>query len=171
MTPSSHAVVIALGANLGDPVAALRGAAAALAGSGITITSASSLYETEPVGGPEQPRYVNAVVVGATGLAPLDVLDALQGIEQTWGRTREVRWGPRTLDLDLISYDDLVMDTERLTLPHPRAAERAFVLVPWAEADPAARLVGHGSVPALIEAQFGDGAGFGVLVMDGQALL
>lgn len=171
MTTSSHAVVIAFGANLGDPVEALRGAAAALAGAGITITSASSLYETEPVGGPEQPRYVNAVAVGETALAPLDVLDALQDIEQTWGRTREVRWGPRTLDLDLISYDDVVMDTERLTLPHPRAAERAFVLVPWAEADPAAHLVGHGSVPALVDAQVGAAPGIGVLVIDGQALL
>ena len=171
MTTSSHAAVIALGANLGDPIAALRGAAAALTGAGITITSASSLYETDPVGGPEQPRYVNAVVVGVTGLAPLDLLDALQDIEQSWGRTREIRWGPRTLDLDLISYDDVVMDTERLTLPHPRAAERAFVLVPWAEADPAAHLVGHGSVSALVDAQFGAAAGIGVGVMDGEALL
>ncbi len=167
MTAVMHPVVIALGANLGAPIDALRGAAAALSENGIAITGASSLYETDPVGGPEQPRYVNAVVVGATALAPLEVLDVLQEIEQTWGRTREVRWGPRTLDLDLISYADVVMDSERLTLPHPRAGERAFVLVPWVEADPDAELVGHGPVRELIETQFGDASDIGVLVMDG----
>jgi 2-amino-4-hydroxy-6-hydroxymethyldihydropteridine diphosphokinase len=147
-----HKVVIALGANLGDPVAALRGAVGALVSHGITVTSSSSLYSTEPVGGPEQPQYVNAVVVGTTSLAPLDVLDALQDIEQVWGRTREVRWGPRTLDLDLISWDAEVLDSERLTLPHPRAAERGFVLIPWLEAEPDAHLVGSGSVQSLVEA-------------------
>jgi 2-amino-4-hydroxy-6-hydroxymethyldihydropteridine diphosphokinase len=164
-----HKVVIALGANLGDPVAALRGAVGALAGHGITVTSSSSLYVTEPVGGPEQPQYVNAVVVGTTTRAPLDVLDALQDIEQVWGRTREVRWGPRTLDLDLISWDTEVLDSERLTLPHPRAAERGFVLIPWLEAEPTAHLVGHGPVQSLVAA-LDDSTAADVQVMTGEAL-
>lgn len=170
MTTSTHAVVIALGANLGDPVGAVRGAAAALAAAGVAITASSSLYETEPVGGPDQPRYVNAVIVGQTELSPLDLLDALQAIEQEWGRTREVRWGPRTLDLDLITYDSIVMDSERLTLPHPRAAERAFVLVPWQEADPTAHLVGHGAVQGLIDAQFPDLRAAEIRVLEGEEL-
>ena len=164
-----HKVVIALGANLGDPVAALRGAVGALAGHGVTVTSSSSLYVTEPVGGPEQPQYVNAVVVGTTELAALNVLDVLQEIEQVWGRTREVRWGPRTLDLDLISWDTEVLDSERLTLPHPRAAERGFVLIPWLEAEPDAHLVGSGSVQALVEA-LTDGIDADVQIMAGERL-
>lgn len=171
MTTSINSVVIALGANLGDPVAALRGAVTALADHRIVVTAASSLYETDPVGGPDQPRYVNAVVVGTTHQSPLEVLDVLQSIEQTWGRTREVRWGPRTLDLDLIAYEDAVMETERLILPHPRASERAFVLVPWAEADPKAHLVGHGAVADLIAAQFGSGTNSGMRIRDEESLL
>lgn len=166
---SLHSVVIALGANLGDPVGALRGAVGAFAGHGITVTSSSSFYVTEPVGGPEQPQYVNAVVVGTTELAALEVLDALQEIEQVWGRTREVRWGPRTLDLDLISWDAEVLDSERLTLPHPRAAERGFVLIPWMEADSGAHLVGHGPVQELIGA-LDDSTVADVQVMAGETL-
>lgn len=150
--PSEPRVVIALGANLGD-----RGESLAVAVDelrelpGFTVLSVSPLFETDPVGGPEQPPYLNAVVVGRTSLRPNDLLAALHAIEAAHGRTREVRWGARTLDLDLIQYgwpgapDEVTSDDDRLLLPHPRAAERAFVLVPWEAADERACLrVGEG---------------------------
>ena len=144
-------VVLALGSNLGDPAATLQGAVEDLAGiPGLTLTRASSVYETEPVGGPEQDRYLNAVVLGRTELAPEELLRATQGVEQAWHRVRDVRWGPRTLDIDIIAMDDLVLETTDLVVPHPRAHERGFVLVPWLEADPAAVLVGHGAVVDLV---------------------
>lgn len=140
-------VVIALGSNLGDRGETLEAAAASLQNlPGLTVTRMSSVVETDPVGGPEQPSYLNAVAVGRCSLAPATLLDALHGIEHFHGRTREVRWGARTLDLDLISYGrpggrhEVVSDDPSLTLPHPRAAERAFVLVPWNQADPEAIL-------------------------------
>jgi dihydroneopterin aldolase/2-amino-4-hydroxy-6-hydroxymethyldihydropteridine diphosphokinase len=108
--------------------------------------------ETDPVGGPDQPAYLNAVVTGTTHLAPSSLLAGLHDIERAHGRTREVRWGPRTLDLDLIQYGDPVFDTDvvmeapTLTLPHPRAHERAFVLVPWLRAEPEAALRVGGTV-------------------------
>src|SRR5690606_32556738 len=97
----------------------------------------SGLYGSAPVGGPAQPDYVNAVAVARTRLAPASLLAALHRVEHAFGRTREVRWGARTLDLDLVQYGDpsagtdVTSDEELLTLPHPRARERAFVLVPW----------------------------------------
>lgn len=139
--------VIALGSNLGDRGHTLSLAVDALrALPGFTVTSVSPIVESEPVGGPDQPPYLNAVVVGRTTLPPADLLDALHRIEAAHGRTRDVRWGARTLDLDLIqvgtpgSAEEVVSDDETLTLPHPRAGERAFVLVPWAAADPDACL-------------------------------
>ena len=139
--------VIALGSNLGDRGRTLSLAVDALRSlPGFTVTSVSPIVESEPVGGPDQPPYLNAVVVGRTTLAAADLLDALHRIEAAHGRTRDVRWGARTLDLDLIqvgtpgSAEEVVSDDETLTLPHPRAGERAFVLVPWAAADPDARL-------------------------------
>ncbi len=135
-------VVVAVGANLGDRVATV---AAAIADLPLTQARVSPLYETDPVGGPEQPRYVNAVVAGVTSLAPATLLRRLHEIEAQYGRTREVRWGARTLDLDLIAYgtpggDEATSDAPGLTLPHPRAFERAFVLAPWADIEPDARL-------------------------------
>ena len=144
-------VVIALGSNLGDSVETLHDAAVSLYGL-IDIIEVSALVETDPVGGPEQPAYLNAVVTGTTHLAPSSVLAGLHDIERAHGRTREVRWGPRTLDLDLIQYGDPVFDTDvrmdspTLTLPHPRAHERAFVLVPWLQAEPEAALRVGGQV-------------------------
>lgn len=144
-------VVIALGANLGEPVAALHDAAIALYGL-IDVVEVSQVVETDPVGGPDQPAYLNAVVTGTTHLAPSTLLAGLHDIEHAHGRTREVRWGPRTLDLDLVQYGDpvfdtdVVMDTATLTLPHPRAHERAFVLVPWLQAEPEAALRVEGQV-------------------------
>lgn len=148
-------VVIALGANLGDRTATLASAVRALGRvEGLELIEVSKLFETAPVGGPEQPDYLNAVAVGTTRLAPWTLLDRLHEIEAGRGRTREIRWGARTLDLDLIQVGDpaadtdLQFDTDDLTLPHPRAHERAFVLAPWASADPQARLrVGRKVVP------------------------
>jgi dihydroneopterin aldolase/2-amino-4-hydroxy-6-hydroxymethyldihydropteridine diphosphokinase len=144
-------VVIALGSNVGDSVETLHDAAVALYGL-IEVEQVSPLVETDPVGGPDQPAYLNAVVTGTTHLAPATLLAALHDIEAAHGRTREVRWGPRTLDLDLVQYGDPVFDTDvrldgpGLTLPHPRAHERAFVLVPWLRAEPEAALRVHGQV-------------------------
>ncbi|HET7399458.1 MAG TPA: 2-amino-4-hydroxy-6-hydroxymethyldihydropteridine diphosphokinase [Intrasporangium sp.] len=149
---NSPRAVVALGANLGDRGATLAQAVAALRElPGFTITAVSPLVETDPVGGPEQPPFLNAVLLGRTSIPAAHLLQELHRIEAAHGRTREVRWGARTLDLDLIQYGTPGAATEvratgpKLTLPHPRAAERAFVLVPWHAADPEARLrVGAG---------------------------
>ena len=144
-------VVVAVGANLprGDqrPAATARAAIEALARHpGVAVASVSELHDTEPVGGPDQPVYVNAVVTAHSTLSPTSLLRELHGIEAAFDRRREVRWGARTLDLDLVQYGDpgagtdVTADLPRLTLPHPRAHERAFVLVPWLEADPDATL-------------------------------
>jgi 2-amino-4-hydroxy-6-hydroxymethyldihydropteridine diphosphokinase len=145
--------VIALGANLGDARAALAGAVEAIAVlPGVALHAESSVYSTAPIGGVEQPDYLNAVVIVDTTLSPRELLDCLHDIENSWHRTREVRWGPRTLDLDLIDYAGVTSDDPELTLPHPRAHERAFVLVPWQEADPEAELTGFGPVAGLVPA-------------------
>ncbi|KNX36158.1 2-amino-4-hydroxy-6-hydroxymethyldihydropteridine diphosphokinase [Luteipulveratus halotolerans] len=140
-------VVIAAGANLGDRAATLRAAVQALvATEGLELVRVSPLVETDPVGGPDQPDYANAVIIARSRLAPATLLRRLHQIESWHGRTREIRWGARTLDLDLIQVGDpadghdLTSDDEALTLPHPRAHERAFVLVPWLAADAEARL-------------------------------
>jgi len=142
--------VIALGANLGDRWQSLRSAVAALAATeGVEIHRVSPVVETRPVGGPDQPDYLNAVVGVRTRLAPEALLGACLQIEAERGRTRDVRWGARTLDLDLLTYGDLVVATPGLQLPHPRAAQRAFVLVPWAVMEPAAVIPGRGAVVDL----------------------
>lgn len=125
---------LGLGSNLGDRDATLRSAVAALARDGsVDVLRSSSVYETDPVGGPEQPSYRNAVIEVETDLAPLELLDLCQAVEAEHGRVRLERWGPRTLDIDVLSCGDLVVEEERLTVPHPRMSERAFVLVPLAE--------------------------------------
>lgn len=135
--------VLGLGANLGDSLGALQGAVDALiSAEGIRVLRSSRVFVTEPVGGPEQPSYVNAVVLIETALEPLELLERVNAIESDWHRTREVRWGPRTLDIDIIVFDSLVSADPHLTLPHPRAAERGFVLVPWLDADADAALLG-----------------------------
>lgn len=140
-------VVIAAGANLGDRRATLEAAVRALdAIDGLSVVAVAPFVETDPVGGPEQPDYLNTVVIARSRLAPLHLLDELHRIERWHRRTREVRWGARTLDLDLIQVgdpadgSDLTSGTDELTLPHPRAHERAFVLVPWASVEPGACL-------------------------------
>ena len=126
---------IGLGANLGDRMTMLRMAIQRLETLG-RIAGVSSLYETEPVGYLEQPRFLNAVVVLDTALAPVDLLSGLLGIELDLGRIRSFPNAPRTLDLDLLMVDDIILETPELTLPHPRLHERAFVLIPLAEVSP-----------------------------------
>ena len=149
-------VVIAIGSNLGEPLETIQNAVSAL-WVALDLKAASRVYETAPVGGPAQSAYLNAVVVGTTQMSPQRLLRTMQDIEHDHGRVRKERWGPRTLDLDLIQYGDPVFDTdvrlatEALTLPHPRAHERAFVLVPWADADAEATLRVDGQVRRVAE--------------------
>ncbi|KJE26999.1 2-amino-4-hydroxy-6-hydroxymethyldihydropteridine diphosphokinase [Geobacillus thermoleovorans] len=125
---------LALGSNLGDRVSYLRSAIEALHHhQEIFITSSSSIYETDPVGYVDQGKFLNMVIEVATSLSPFALLDATQQIEQRFGRKREIRWGPRTLDLDILLYNHENIETEQLTIPHPRMAERAFVLIPLLE--------------------------------------
>jgi len=146
-------VVIALGSNLGDRLDNLQGGLDALfEGPGLEFVAMSPVFETEPVGGPDQPSYLNAVLVADTWLTAGAVLERCHSAEAAFGRTREVAWGPRTLDLDIIVYGDDVSDDPALTLPHPRAHERAFVLAPWHAADPDARIPGRGRVADLLAA-------------------
>jgi len=144
---------IALGANLGDPAATVNAAFAALAELPQSmLTARSALYRTAPVGIPDQPEFVNAAARITTQLAPEALLDQLLAIEQRFGRIRAERNGPRTLDLDILLYDDLVIDTPRLTLPHPRLHLRAFVLYPLADLAPDLALPGRGSLAAWLPA-------------------
>ncbi|MEZ0091433.1 2-amino-4-hydroxy-6-hydroxymethyldihydropteridine diphosphokinase [Streptacidiphilus sp. EB129] len=144
--------VIALGSNLGNRLETLQGAVDALEDTpGVRIKAVSAVYETEGVGGPEdQPAYLNAVLVLRTTLPPGSLLERANAVEDAFGRVRAVRWGPRTLDVDIVAYEGVVQDAAELTLPHPRAHERAFVLAPWLDADPAAEIPGHGPVAELL---------------------
>jgi 2-amino-4-hydroxy-6-hydroxymethyldihydropteridine diphosphokinase len=145
---------VALGANLGDRGDALRSAVQAVAAlAGVEVVSVSPVYETSAVGGPpDQPAFLNAVLLLDTELPAAELLAHLHGIEDAHGRVRDVRWGPRTLDLDLLAYDAMESDEPELTLPHPRAHERAFVLVPWASVDPTFEVPGRGTVAGLLSA-------------------
>lgn len=143
--------VIALGSNIGDSTALLDNAVEQL-NKIIAVTHLSTYIETEPVGGPQQPNYLNAVLIAEGELNPIDLLRSMLKIEAELGRTREVRWGPRTIDLDLILAGEEVIDTPELQLPHPRAHERTFVLEPWLEIDPHAAIPGKGMVASLLQA-------------------
>ena len=149
-----HRAVLSVGSNLGDRLGTLQGCVHAISGLPETdVLAVSPVYETAPVGGPAQPDYLNAVLIAGTGLAPLDLLAGTQRIEADFGRVRAAgsgRFGPRTLDIDIISYDEQISGNPVLTLPHPRAHERAFVLAPWHDLDPAASLPGRGPVAALL---------------------
>lgn len=125
-------VFVALGANLGDPLQQAHEAITAIAQLPLThITQTSPFYRSKPLGPQDQPDYLNAVVQINTGLSPLDLLSALQQIETDLGRVRkDLRWGARTLDLDILLYDDIVMNTEILTIPHYDMKQREFVLYP-----------------------------------------
>ena len=147
--------VLSLGSNLGDRAGAIRAALTTLAAEG--LVARSTLYETPPWGPVEQPPYLNAIAVVRGDRDAAGWLTLASELEQAAGRTREERWGPRTLDVDVITVtgDDgapVLSDDSHLTLPHPRAHERAFVLVPWLTLDPTAQLPGHGRVVDLLAA-------------------
>ncbi|WP_113699790.1 2-amino-4-hydroxy-6-hydroxymethyldihydropteridine diphosphokinase [Nonomuraea lactucae] len=144
--------VLSLGSNLGRRFETLQGAIDTLFDApGLEFVAASPVYETEPVGGPGgQKPYLNAIVIAETRLQPRTLLERAQSVENAFGRERLERWGPRTLDIDLIMVGETISDDPDLTLPHPRAHERAFVLVPWSMADPEGRLPGHGPVTELL---------------------
>ncbi|WP_156760784.1 2-amino-4-hydroxy-6-hydroxymethyldihydropteridine diphosphokinase [Microbacterium karelineae] len=157
------AAVVALGANLGDTAGAIADATAELRALPLT----ASVVCSEPIESvavtldgpdPSKPGYLNAVALVRTRLAPSLLLRALHDIEERHGRVRRERWDDRTLDLDLIAYGDVASDDPRLLLPHPRAHERDFVLGPWAQVDPGARLPGRGPVADLLAALRAEGA-------------
>lgn len=150
-------VVLALGSNLGDRMANLRLGVQALDRDGITATAVSGVFETTPVGGPDQDNYLNAVLLAVSALPAQQILARCAAAESAAGRVRTVRWGPRTLDVDVITCDDEKRADPDLTLPHPRAHERAFVLAPWLDVDHAAVLPGRGRVADLLAATSMDG--------------
>ena len=149
---------LGLGANLGERETALGAALDALQASGqVQVLAVSSLYETAPMYVRDQPAFLNAVARVETPLTPEALLDLLKATEVARGRVARYRYGPREVDLDILLYDDLVLETPRLTIPHKRLAERAFVLVPLAELAPGLRLPGTGEavealIPATLEA-------------------
>ena len=147
--------VLSLGSNLGDRLATLQQAVDALAGQ-TGLVDVSPVYETEPVGGVVQDDFLNAVLRVDTDLPPRDLVLLGQAVENAAGRVRTERWGPRSLDVDLVAYGDLVSDDEVATVPHPRAHERAFVLRPWLDLDPDAALPGRGRVADLLAGATGD---------------
>ena len=145
-------VVIALGANLGEPRAQLEEAIEALK-KVINIEAISSFYETKPFKvNEEQPNYINAVLIGETNLEAENLMKELLAIEERIGRKRSTINAARLIDLDIIDYQGMVINSENLTLPHPRAFEREFVLRPWIEIDPKAQLTGFGAVKELLAA-------------------
>lgn len=144
--------IVAFGSNVGDGRATIARAVALLCdGERVTLTSSSSDYRTPPWGDPDQPPFVNRCITVSTALSPRELLDRGHAIEAQLGRDRSVerRWGPRTIDIDVISYDDLKLDEPGLTLPHPRMFERAFVLVPIVEILPNRVIAGRRIKDAL----------------------
>jgi 2-amino-4-hydroxy-6-hydroxymethyldihydropteridine diphosphokinase len=145
-----HHTVLSLGSNIGDRLENLQEAIDALFDApGLDFVALSPVYETAPVGGPEQPDFLNIVLVADTQLTPETLLERILSIEDAMERVRTVRWGPRTLDIDIVRFGDVTSDDPALTLPHPRAHERSFVLVPWSDIEPDATLPGHGAVAGL----------------------
>jgi 2-amino-4-hydroxy-6-hydroxymethyldihydropteridine diphosphokinase len=142
--------VVALGANIGNPEEQMDLAIEMLR-QATEVTAISQYYSTKPVGGPDQPDYLNAVCILDSDLPALDLLALLHGIEKSLGRERIEKWGPRTIDLDLIQYGGLLSKASELELPHPRAHERRFVLEPWHEIEPEAVLLTHGKIAELLE--------------------
>ncbi|MFF0203119.1 2-amino-4-hydroxy-6-hydroxymethyldihydropteridine diphosphokinase [Streptomyces sp. NPDC005017] len=147
--------VLSLGSNLGNRLETLQGAVDAFEDTpGVRVKAVSPVYETEPWGVEpgSQPSYFNAVVILKTTLPPSSLLERAHAVEEAFHRVRDERWGARTLDVDIVAYADVVSGDPVLTLPHPRAHERAFVLAPWHDVDPAAELPGRGAVAALLDA-------------------
>ena len=141
--------VIALGSNIGNPKENLD-LAIALLREATDVEKVSSYYVTKPVGYEEQPYFFNAVCIIESQLPAIELLHMLHGIEKAMGRERTIKWGPRTLDLDIIQYGSMLSSAEELTLPHPRAHERKFVLEPWHEIEPDAILLTHGKIADLL---------------------
>ncbi|MCW2887864.1 MAG: 2-amino-4-hydroxy-6-hydroxymethyldihydropteridine diphosphokinase [Streptosporangiaceae bacterium] len=150
---SRQRTVLSLGSNLGDRLDNLQEAIDALFDApGLTFVALSPVYETAPWGGIEQPDFLNVVVMAETRIPPETLLERVLSIEDAMRRERVIHWGPRTLDIDIVTFGDVVSDDPDLTLPHPHAHERAFVLVPWADIDPGAVLPGRGAVADLVAA-------------------
>jgi 2-amino-4-hydroxy-6-hydroxymethyldihydropteridine diphosphokinase len=152
--------VISIGSNLGNRLETLQGAIDALEDTpGMRVKAVSPVYETEPWGVPagSQETYFNAVVIVKTTLPPASLLERAQAIEEAFARVRDAHWGPRTLDVDIVSYQGVVSADPALTLPHPRAHERAFVLVPWHDVEPGAEVPGRGPVADLLPSLAGQG--------------
>lgn len=147
---AQRSVVLSLGSNLGDRMANLQLGLDALTADGLGSPAVSGVYETDPVGGPEQDDYLNAVLVAASSLPARDILARCAAAETAAGRVRTVRFGPRTLDVDIIACGSETSADPELTLPHPRAHQRAFVLAPWLEVEPQAVLPGWGPVAELL---------------------
>jgi 2-amino-4-hydroxy-6-hydroxymethyldihydropteridine diphosphokinase len=144
---------VGLGANLGPrEVTLLRAVDLLAAAEGVEVVAVSQLRETEPVGGVDQPPYLNGVVAIETSLEPGELLDLLLETERSLGRVRDERWGPRTVDLDLLVYGERVIDEPGLHVPHPRLGERRFALEPLADLDPALEIPGLGQVSATLAA-------------------
>ena len=164
----SH-VVFALGTNIGDRIDHLSYAVERISNhDAIAVTAVSKIYETSPVGGPEQENYLNAVISAESSLPAHDLLEFCHEIENARQRTREVRWGPRTLDVDLLVVGDEVSHDPKLLIPHPRAHERAFVLTPWETIDPLCVIPGHGTVKDCSQAIGSDGVWLSVFQIDGE---
>ncbi len=152
-------ICLGLGSNLGDREGNIAAAVARLAAwPGVSVEKVSSLYETAPVGYTDQPDFLNAVIAVVTTLGPRELLTACLAVERGLGRERSVRWGPRTVDIDVLFYDDVVLDSDELTLPHPRFHERCFVLVPLAEIAGDAPVFAGKTAAELAAACCGDGA-------------
>jgi 2-amino-4-hydroxy-6-hydroxymethyldihydropteridine diphosphokinase len=149
VTGPPRRAVLALGSNQGDRLVMLQGAVDVLAAA-VDVVAVSPVFETDPVGGPAQDDFLNAVVLVEASQSPHQLLELAHRVEELHGRVREQRWGPRTLDVDVIAVGDERLDEPDLVLPHPRAAERAFVLVPWASVDPEAVLLGAGRIVDLL---------------------
>ena len=149
---SKHVAFVGLGSNLGDPESRLRAALAALAAlREVQIAAVSSFYRSAPIGNADQPDFVNAVARLATGLTPRELLANLLDIERRYGRERSARNAPRTLDLDLLLYDDDTIAEPGLSVPHPRMHERAFVLAPLVEIAPDCEIPGRGRAQTLLD--------------------
>ncbi|MGM1028853.1 MAG: 2-amino-4-hydroxy-6-hydroxymethyldihydropteridine diphosphokinase [Actinomycetota bacterium] len=152
--------VLSLGSNLGDRVATIDRALRALGAiDGMRVLERSSAWESpswHPDGEGLSPDYANIVAIVGTSLEPLELLDAIRAIEDALGRVREERYGSRTIDIDIVAIGSLEIDAAELTVPHPRAHERQFVLQPWLELEPRAELPGHGSIAELAEYADGD---------------
>jgi 2-amino-4-hydroxy-6-hydroxymethyldihydropteridine diphosphokinase len=153
MKPLSK-VVYSVGSNLGDRLGNLQGAVDAIRDTpDVIVVDVSAVYETEAVGGPsDSPAFLNLVIVAETTLEPRTLLERAQAIEDAYGRVRDERWGPRTLDVDLIMVGKNMTDEADLKVPHPLAHERGFVLLPWAEVDPTGAVPGKGSIAELLSA-------------------